>query len=117
MRKLITVSLLLLGLSAFSLADEWNKTFPVTSKPDFHLITDDANLNIVSSDAKEVRVNVTTRGWKIPDDIKVVEHQDGNHDGGSAHGAQAELLIQPPGTVYSGRHICATRDQPGPPNR
>lgn len=78
MRKLITVSLLLLGLSIFSFADEWNKTFPVTAKPDFHLITDDANLNIVSSDAKEVRVNVTTRGWKIPDDIKIVEHQDGN---------------------------------------
>ena len=66
-------------VTAFSLADEWNKNFPVTAKPDFHLITDDANLNVVSSDAKEIRVNVTTRGWKIPDDVKVVEHQEGNH--------------------------------------
>jgi Toastrack DUF4097 len=77
-RKVLTVSLLFLSVTAFAFADEWNKTFPVTEKPEFHLVTDDANLNVVSSDTKEIRVLVTTRGWKIPDDLKVVEHQDGN---------------------------------------
>ena len=78
MRKTLTVSLLFLSFAALAFADEWNKTFPVTAKPDLQLVTDDANLNVISSDAKEVRVNVTTRGWRIPDDLKVVEHQDGN---------------------------------------
>lgn len=79
MRRILTVSLLFLSFTAFAFADDWNKTFPVTAKPDFRLVTDDANLNVVSSDAKEIRVNVTTRGWKIPDDVKVVERQDGDH--------------------------------------
>jgi len=77
-RRVLTVSLFFLSVTAFAFADEWNKTFPVTAKPEFRLVTDDANLNVVSSDAKEIRVFVTTRGWKIPDDLKVVEHQDGN---------------------------------------
>ena len=79
MRKFFIVSLLFLTVTALAFADEWNKTFPVTAKPDFRLVTDDANLNVVSSDAKEIRVNVTTRGWKIPDDVKVVERQEGDH--------------------------------------
>ncbi len=79
MRRILTVSLLFLSFTAFAFADDWNNTFPVTAKPDFRLVTDDANLNVVSSDAKEIRVNVTTRGWKIPDDVKVVERQDGDH--------------------------------------
>ena len=79
MRKLLIVSLLFLTVTALAFADEWNKAFPVTAKPDFRLVTDDANLNVVSSDAKEIRVNVTTRGWKIPDDVKVVERQEGDH--------------------------------------
>ena len=79
MRKILIVSLFLFGLATVAFADEWNKTFPVTGKPDFRLVTDDANLNIVSSDAKEVRATVTTKGWRIPDDIRIVEHQDGNH--------------------------------------
>jgi Putative adhesin len=78
LRKVLIVSLLFLSVTSLAFADEWNKTFPVTAKPDFRLVTDDANLNVVSSDAKEIRVNVTTRGWKIPDDLKIVEHQDGN---------------------------------------
>jgi Putative adhesin len=78
-RKTLTVSLLFLTFTAFAFADEWNKTFPVAAKPDFRLVTDDANLNVVSSDAKQIRVNVTTRGWKIPDDVKVVERQEGDH--------------------------------------
>ncbi len=79
MRKILIVSLLFLTYAALAFADDWNKTFPVTAKPDFRLVTDDANLNIVSSDAKQIRVTVTTRGWKIPDDVKVVERQEGDH--------------------------------------
>lgn len=78
MRKLAAVSLLFLLCCSLSFADDWNKTFPITGKPDFHLVTDDANVNVSSSDAKQVSVNVTTVGWKIPDDIRIVEHQDGN---------------------------------------
>lgn len=71
-----TVISLFAGAAA---AEDWNKTFAVSAKPDLHVETNDGHIAVSSWDRKEISVRVTTEGWRIaPGEVQVVEQQSGN---------------------------------------
>jgi DUF4097 and DUF4098 domain-containing protein YvlB len=61
-------------------ADEWSKTYPISSRADLHVTTDDGDVNIIASDQKQIDAKVTTQGYKIgSSDVRIEESQSGDH--------------------------------------
>jgi DUF4097 and DUF4098 domain-containing protein YvlB len=61
-------------------ADEWSKKYSVTGRADLHVMTDDGDVNISGSDAKEIEAHVVTDGYKISSsDVRINESQSGDH--------------------------------------
>ena len=78
--KRILWMLLGLGLSAVPLAraDQWAKTFTISSQPQLRVETSDANIRVDTWDKNTIDVQVTTQRWKIGEDgIKIYDHQTG----------------------------------------
>jgi Putative adhesin len=68
-----------LGASAPAHADDWNKKYTVSGKPDIRVETDDGDVNVTTGSGGEINVHVSTSGYKIgPSDVHVIESQDGN---------------------------------------
>jgi hypothetical protein len=68
-----------LGASAPAHADDWNKKYTVSGKPDVRVETDDGDVGITTGSGGEINVHVSTNGYKIgPNDVHVIESQDGN---------------------------------------
>jgi DUF4097 and DUF4098 domain-containing protein YvlB len=60
-------------------ADEWSKTYTLTSNPDLRVDTSDANIHVSTWDQNTIQAKVTTTRLKIGDDgIHIDEHQTGN---------------------------------------
>ncbi len=81
MRRPIPAALIVLFalFSVFAHADDWNKTFAVSGKPDVHVDANDANIEVRAADSKQVEAHVITRGWKIgPGEVRITEHQTGD---------------------------------------
>jgi hypothetical protein len=80
-RNLSASLLFLFVLSALTArADDWNKNYPVSGKPDVRVDVEDGNIDVIASGGSEVRATVTTRGWKIgPDQVRILEEQSGDH--------------------------------------
>ena len=75
---LIACTLLIAGLLPAH-ADEWTKTYQITGKPDLHVDTSDANINVSTWDQNTIEAKVITSHYKIgPDGIRVEEHQTGD---------------------------------------
>lgn len=74
-------SLLLLCLAAsLAHADDWNKDFAVTGKPELRVNAKDGNVEISSWDKNQINVHVITEGYRIgPHDVRVEDHQSGDH--------------------------------------
>jgi DUF4097 and DUF4098 domain-containing protein YvlB len=61
-------------------ADEWSKTYSISSHADLQVQTDDGDVNITSTDQKQIVAHVTTEGYKIgPNDVRIEESQSGDH--------------------------------------
>ncbi len=61
-------------------ADDWSKTYQISSRADLHVSTDDGDVNITPSDQKQIDVKVTTEGYKIgTSDVRLEESQNGDH--------------------------------------
>jgi hypothetical protein len=61
-------------------ADDWSKTYPITSRADLHVTTDDGDVNITAADQKQIDAKVTTEGYKLgPSDVRIEESQSGDH--------------------------------------
>lgn len=61
-------------------ADDWSKTYPISSRADLHVTTDDGDVNITPTDQKQIDAKVTTEGYKIgPSDVRIEESQNGDH--------------------------------------
>lgn len=82
----LTAAVLLAALPAA--AEDWNKKFGVTGKPEVRVETNDAHVRVNSWDHAEVDAHVTTEGWRIAegsaalstgDEVRVSARQDGNH--------------------------------------
>src|SRR5713101_1199806 len=74
---------LLLGamaLAAPARADQWQKTYKVTGKPDLRVDTNDGSIEVRSASAGEIQAHVWTSGWRISsDEVRIMrEVQEGN---------------------------------------
>src|SRR3984957_11865475 len=79
--KRIALAILALGLAAVSpaFADEWSKTYTITTKPDLRIETSDANIRVTTWDQNTIEAKVITTRYKIGEGgIRVVEHQNGD---------------------------------------
>jgi DUF4097 and DUF4098 domain-containing protein YvlB len=78
-RKLIPLLGLLLLASLLVSADEWNKTYKVSGKPELRIDSRDGSVDINSWDQKEIQIRVETTGWRIaPDEVRITERQIGD---------------------------------------
>lgn len=79
MRKLILLVVCLL-LSSLSLsADEWNKSFKVSGKPELRINAHDGSVEVNSWDQKEIQIHVETVGWRIAEnEVRIIDHQLGD---------------------------------------
>jgi DUF4097 and DUF4098 domain-containing protein YvlB len=59
-------------------ADDWSKTYPISGHADLHVETDDGAVTITPSDQKEISVHVMTSRYKIGDEVKIQESQNGD---------------------------------------
>lgn len=82
MRKTMWCGLLLgvLALAAPARADQWEKTYKLTGKPDLRVDTNDGPIELSSSASPEIHVRVWTSGWRISsDEVRIArETQEGN---------------------------------------
>jgi len=70
---------LMLAAAPSAYADEWNKTYTITGKPDLRVETSDANIHVDAWDQSTIEARVTTKRYKIGDGgIKIDEHQNGD---------------------------------------
>jgi hypothetical protein len=74
---------LLLGalvLAAPARADQWDKTYKLTGKPDLRVDTNDGSIEVRSSSTPEIVTHVWTSGWRISsDEVRIMrEVQEGN---------------------------------------
>lgn len=74
------LALLLLGAATPAVADQWNKTYTLSGKPDLRVETDDGQVRLDTWDSPQIEARVETMGWKISDnDVRITESQSGNH--------------------------------------
>lgn len=61
-------------------ADQWNKVYKLTGRPDVRVDTNEAAIQVTSGDAKEVIARVITNNWTIsPDEVRIARDvQSGN---------------------------------------
>jgi DUF4097 and DUF4098 domain-containing protein YvlB len=69
-----------LALAAPARADQWERTFKLTGKPELRIDTNDGAIEVASSSAAEIHVRVWTSGWRISsDEVRITrEAQEGN---------------------------------------
>ena len=98
MRRAI-LSLLLLGLAAgLARADEWNKDFAVTGRPELHINAKDGNVTVSSWDKNQINVHVITQGYRIAqNEVRVEDRQSGDR-------VDIDLLV-PTHTCFICMHI------------
>lgn len=80
MRRIAFALLLaILTTASFAMADEWNKTYTLTGKPDLKVQTSDASIRVSTWDRNTIEARVTTEGYKIGDNgLRIIERQSGN---------------------------------------
>jgi DUF4097 and DUF4098 domain-containing protein YvlB len=65
--------------AAPAFADEWSKTYNLTGRPELHIETSDANIQVTTWDQNTIAAEVVTERYKIGEDgIRVEEHQAGD---------------------------------------
>ncbi len=78
MKRLVLLFTALL-LAHFASAEDWNKTFTLTGKPDLHVQTTDAAVTVATWDQNKIEAQVHVLGYKIgPGGIDIYDHQSGN---------------------------------------
>jgi len=79
-RSLLTKCAVLLALpAAIGFADDWNKKFALTGRPDLRVDFNDGSVTVKSWDRNEIEARISTEGWKIgPGEVRVTERQIGN---------------------------------------
>ena len=79
MRSLLVSFFALCLILPAARADEWNKTYTITGKPDLRVETSDANIQVDTWDKNSIEAHVVTERYKIGEDgIKSIEHQTGD---------------------------------------
>jgi DUF4097 and DUF4098 domain-containing protein YvlB len=78
--KRIILAILVLGLAAAlpASADEWSKTYNLSGTPDLRVETSDANIRVTTWDQNTIEAKVIATHYRIGEDIRVEEHQNGD---------------------------------------
>jgi hypothetical protein len=78
-KPLLQVALAVAVLATPALADQWNKRFAVSGRPELRVETNDGAVSIRAWDGKEIEARVTTEGWRIkPGEVEITERQNGD---------------------------------------
>jgi DUF4097 and DUF4098 domain-containing protein YvlB len=92
-RKIALCAVVLLVAALAARADDWNKNFPLTGKPQLVVETDDGNITVATGSAQQVQAEVHTTGYRIAnDDVRIEAHQDGN---------RVELRVRRPNHTFN----------------
>jgi DUF4097 and DUF4098 domain-containing protein YvlB len=75
----VAVITLTAGAATSARADDWNKKYSVNGKAGLYVRVNDGNVDVTASNGNEIEARVTTSGWRIPNDVRISEEQDGNH--------------------------------------
>jgi len=64
-------------------AEEWNKSYKLSGRPNLRVITNDGHVDLYSSDDGQIDAHVTTTGWPIENSgngrgVRITENQTGN---------------------------------------
>lgn len=60
-------------------ADQWTKNFAVNGRPEVHVETNDASVEITNTSLTQIAATVITNGWRISDrEVRVDARQSGN---------------------------------------
>jgi hypothetical protein len=79
MKRLFLLLLTALLFTQIATAEEWNKTFNLTGKPNLRVETSDAKLTVDTWDQNKIEAHVTVLGYKIgPGGIDIYDHQTAN---------------------------------------
>jgi|SRR5579872_6836783 len=80
LKKLFSLTALVVLCCAFSFADQWNKSFTVTGTPQLTVHAGDGNIHIEPWDKNEISIEVTTVGWHIGGNgVHIDAHQNWNN--------------------------------------
>ncbi|MHB8540860.1 MAG: DUF4097 family beta strand repeat-containing protein [Candidatus Acidiferrales bacterium] len=65
-------------------SSNWSKTYKLTGRPNLRVITNDAHVDLYTSDGGQIDAHVTTTGWPIAKSggdsgVKITESQTGNN--------------------------------------
>jgi Putative adhesin len=99
-----------LMVAQLAAAEDWNKTFNLTGKPDLRVETSDAKLTVDTWDQTKIEAHVRVLGYKIgPGGIDIYDHQSGDNVvlevryphqhitfGWEGHGKRVEIEIHMP---------------------
>jgi DUF4097 and DUF4098 domain-containing protein YvlB len=70
---------LIIAASVAAKGDEWKKEYSVSGTPEVRVETNDAQIQVSSTDASTVQLRVTTNGIEIaPNKVRITERQNGN---------------------------------------
>lgn len=79
MTRIPAILLVFLAMGMTARADDWNRQYSVSGRPELHLSTGDGSVEFAVSEGKQVGVSVHTEGWNIgPDGVRIEEHQSGD---------------------------------------
>ena len=72
-----------LAIASPAHAEEWNKSYKLSGRPNLRVITNDGHVDLYSSDSSQIDAHVTTTGWPIDGSgngrgVKITESQSGN---------------------------------------
>lgn len=77
--RMLLVLAACLAISSAAWAEEWSKTFNITDKPDLHVQTSDANIQVDTWDQKTIEVRVVSQKWGFGQGgLNVIDHQTGD---------------------------------------
>lgn len=109
MKRLLLLFTALL-LTQFAIAEDWNKTFTLTGKPDLRVETSDAKITVDTWNQNTIEAHVRVQGYKIGQGgIDIYDHQTGNmvalevryprhdfHIGWGEHNNRVEIEVHMP---------------------
>jgi DUF4097 and DUF4098 domain-containing protein YvlB len=78
--NVLGVLMLLGAVAGTAAAEDWNKTYAVSGKPELRVESNDAAIEVDTWDRKEIEARVSTIGWPIgARGVTITETQSGDH--------------------------------------
>ncbi len=60
-------------------AEDWNKSYKLSGRPNLRVITNDGHVDLYATSGNQIDAHVTTNGWPIGDrGVRITESQTGN---------------------------------------